>query len=551
MNASDVNASDGVSPDGPDFGPNGGPYVDTADAVVIGAGPNGLVAAALAARAGWSVLVLEASDRPGGAVRSEELTLPGVVHDVFSGFYPLALQSPVLRALDLTDCGVVWREAPVHNAHPLPDGSTALLLPDVDATADALGRLHRDDGAAWHELMRLGRRLDGPLSDVLYRPFPDVRGSLRVAARARGDLLDTVRTLVSPVATLVEDRFGAAATRSMLCGLGLHGDQPPDAAGTGIAALMLAWAAQHHGWPTPEGGAGALADALARRARRDGASVRCGARVARIHVRGGRAVAVETDDGAVVRVRRAVLADTTAPSLLLDLLGPDLVPPKVLRRLRRFRWGAGTCKVDWSVDGAVPWSDPDCGRAATVHLGDGVDDMRRYCDEFARGVLPSHPYLLVGQPSVADPTRAPEGTTTLWGYTHVPARPVGDATGELDTDVPGGWDVLGEAFADRLEERIEAAAPGFRARIRGRHVMTPRDFVARNANLVDGDIGSGTNAVTQQLVFRPLPGLWRYRMPVRGVYLVSASAHPGGGVHGGPAHAAWQVVRHDARLRRI
>lgn len=517
------------------------------DAVVVGSGPNGLTAGICAAREGWDVLVLEAADRPGGAVRSDELTLPGVVHDTFSSFHPLAKASPVLRSFRLEEVGLEWAEAPLHNAHPGPDGRTAVMCRDVADTAEHLDTLSSGEGDAWRDFVAIWHRIEEPFLAQLMSPVPDVTAATRIAWRLRDRLPDLMRTLISSVETLGEDHFSDPATHRMLTGLALHSDLAPEAPGSGLAGAILAWVGQSTGWPTPRGGAGKLAEALVRRLEGLGGEVRCRSRVARISVRAGRAVAAVLEDGTEIPARRAVLGDVSAPALLTELVGEEHLPDKVRSRLGHFRWGSGVFKVDWTIREGIPWSSPEARDAGTVHLGDSNADMSRYANEVHRSLIPRHPYLLLGQTTVADPTRAPAGLATVWGYTHVPASPRGDAEGDLTP----GWPDATEGFADRLEARIEELAPGFRERIVARHVMTPPDLQARNANLVNGDIAGGSFALTQQLVFRPLPGLWRYRMPVRGLYLCSASAHPGGGVHGGPGAAAWSVVRRDARLRRI
>jgi phytoene dehydrogenase-like protein len=301
------------------------------------------------------------------------------------------------------------------------------------------------------------------------------------------------------------------------------------------------------GWPVPEGGAGRLADALAARLEARGGRIECNAEVDKIVVRNGRAVAVRAR-GEEIAVRKAVLADVDAPRLYLGLVGAEHLKPRLVDDLRRFVWDHATVKVDWTLDGPVPWVAGAARRAGTVHVVESVDAMSECANQIARRLIPARPFVIVGQQSMTDPTRMPAGKETVWGYTHIPRDVRGDAGGEIALPL----DRSGlERIADRVEERIEELAPGFRALIRGRHLAGPGDMQARNRNLDNGAIGGGTSALFQQLVFRPTPSFGRPETPVRGLYLASSSAHPGGGVHGAcGSNAARAAVLHD-RIRRI
>ncbi len=297
----------------------------------------------------------------------------------------------------------------------------------------------------------------------------------------------------------------------------------------------------------PEGGAGRLTAALVARLEARGGRVVCGRRVTRVVVRGGRAVAVVTDDGDEVAAGRAVVADVGAPALYRDMVGPEHLPPRVLDDLRRFQYDNSTVKVDWALDGPIPWAAEGARRAGTIHLANGMDQFVEASCDLQTGRIPARPHLVMGQMGVADPTRSPAGTETAWAYTHVPQKVRGDAGGELK----GVWDFSeAEAFADRIEEQIEVLAPGFRSLIRGRYVATPPILEAADANLVGGAVNGGTAQLHQQLVFRPIPGLGRAETPVRGLYLGSASAHPGGGVHGACGANAARAALAAERLQR-
>jgi phytoene dehydrogenase-like protein len=521
------------------------------DAVVIGAGPNGLVAANLLADAGWSVEVLEAQDEPGGAVRSDRGVHPDYVSDVFSAFYPLATASPILSRLDLHEEGLHWSHAPSVLAHPLSDGRCAVLERDRTATASGLEKFAPGDALAWDHLCDVWDRLGADIVDALFTPFPPVRSTARLAARLRAaGGLRLARMMVLPVRRLAEEEFRGEGGRLLLAGNALHADLAPEAAGSGGFGWLMSMLGQAQGFPVPVGGAGALTDALVRRLQRRGGVVRCGERVVEVTVRSGRAVAVRTAAGETVPVNRAVLADVAVPALYGELVAPQHLPSQLLDDMRRFQWDWATFKVDWALSGPVPWTagEPVAG-AGTVHLADGMDELTRFSAQLSMREVPDRPFLLFGQMTTADASRSPAGTESAWAYTHVPHHARGDAG---DDGITGTWDAREqEAFADRMEEQVERFAPGFRSLVRARRILAPATLEAMDANLRRGAINSGTTAMHQQLFFRPVPGTGRPETPVEGLYLASAGAHPGGGVHGAPgANAARAALRSSRPLRR-
>ncbi|MFE7029028.1 phytoene desaturase family protein [Streptomyces sp. NPDC057621] len=515
------------------------------DAVVIGAGPNGLVAANILADEGWSVEVLEEQDEPGGAVRHDNGVDPDFTSDLFSSFYPLAAASPVLSGLGLERYGLRWSHAPRVLAHPLSDGRCAVLGRDLDDTAASLDVFADGDGDAWRELHRVWERLRPDLLEALFTPFPPVRAGARLALRLRtAGGLRLARSMVLPVRRLGEEEFHGEGGRLLLAGNALHADLAPEAAGSGGFGWLMSMLGQTYGFPVPVGGAGALIGALTRRLEERGGVLRCGERVNRVVVREGRAVAVRTAGGETVSAARAVLADVSAPALYGELVDSADLPPQVSADLRRFQWDFATFKVDWALDGSVPWQAPGAVGAGTVHLADGVDELTRFAAQVAMGQVPDRPFSLFGQMTTADPTRSPEGTESAWAYTHVPHRIKGDAG---DDGLTGSWDTKErELMADRVERQVERFAPGFRSLIRARRVLAPPTLQALDANLHGGAINGGTTALHQQLVFRPVPGTGRPETPVKGLYLASASAHPGGGVHGAPgSNAARAALRRN------
>ncbi|MBA2459654.1 MAG: NAD(P)/FAD-dependent oxidoreductase [Gemmatimonadales bacterium] len=495
------------------------------DAVIIGSGPNGLVAACVLARAGLDVLVLEAHPtRAGGAVGSEEATRPGFVHDVGAAFFPWGSLSPAFRDLPLAEQGLRWRWAGAESCHPAPDGSYACITREPDRTARHFGSV--EDGERWREVARWYRGIEPRLIALLLSTFPPFRPAARLGPLHLGRL---ATVFASRGRALAERWFSSAAARRVLPGLALHVDVGPDDRFGAALGFVLGMSAGTGGFPVPEGGAGALAEALVGCLRARGGRIRLGTRVARVVVRNGRARAVRLADGEEIAAR-VVLADTDVATLLLDLVGPEYLPSRVTDFMRRYPRGWGTFKVDWALDGPVPWSCGPAGQSAVVHAGDSLDDLSRFAAQVRGGELPDHPYLVIGQQSLADPTRAPAGCHTLWAYSRVPPM------------VSGGWAAAAERFGDRIDARIEGLAPGFRSRVLQRRLVPPDRLEAMNANLVGGDHGGGSNAWHRQLLFRPLFPYFRYRMPLEGLYLCSSYAHPGAGVHGMCGHNAARRV---------
>ncbi|MFC8359028.1 phytoene desaturase family protein [Streptomyces griseorubiginosus] len=516
------------------------------DAVVIGAGPNGLVAANVLADAGWDVEVLEEQPEPGGAVRHDRGVDPAFVNDLFSSFYPLAAASPVLASLRLHEHGLRWSHARSVLAHPLTDGSCAVLDRDLDTTAASLDAFAPGDGDGWRRLHDVWQRLRPDLLDALFTPFPPVRAAGRLAWRLRAaGGLRMARTLVLPVRRMGEEEFRGQGGRLLLAGNALHADLAPESAGSGGFGWLMAMLGQTYGFPVPVGGSGALTEALTRRLETLGGRVRCGQRVAEVVVRGGRAVGVRTAAGDAVPARRAVLADVSVPALYGGLVDPEHLPAQLLDDLRRFQWDFATFKVDWALDGPVPWQAEAATRAGTVHLADGVDELTRFAAQIAMRQVPDRPFLLFGQMTTADATRSPQGTESAWAYTHIPHEIAADAG---DEGITGDWDTKDqELMADRMERQVERFAPGFRARIRARRVLAPPTLHSLDANLSGGAINGGTTALHQQLVFRPVPGTGRPETPVPGLFLASSGAHPGGGVHGAPGANAARAALHRHR----
>jgi phytoene dehydrogenase-like protein len=529
-----------MTQDAPTYVPGPVSGTETVDAVVVGAGHNGLVAANVLADAGWRVVVLEAFPAPGGAVRSAELTAPGFVSDVASAFYPLGAASPVLADLDLERHGLQWRRAPEVLAHVTPDDRSVVLSRDLERTAAAVSEWAAGDGAAWVAMAEQWRRIRDDLLEAFLRPFPPVRAGARLARKVGpAEGLRLARMVVQPARRFGEENFRGDGARLLLAGNTMHTDLGPDAAGGAVFGWLLSMLGQDVGFPVPAGGAGTLTDALVRRLTARGGRVECNRRVAEILVRGGRAVGVRDRAGNPVRAGRAVLADVTAPVLYRELVGEDHLPPRFVSDLDRFEWDVSTVKVDWALEHPIPWTAPGVGAAGTVHLGADLDGLRGFAADLSAGRVPDEPFLLLGQMTTADPSRSPAGTESAWAYTHIPHGT------EWDEETVG-------RYADRIERTVERNAPGFRSSVLARHVQGPRDLEAENPSLVDGAINGGTAAMHQQLIFRPVPALGRADTPVEGLFLAGSSAHPGGAVHGAPgANAARAALAASGRGGRI
>ncbi len=510
------------------------------DAVVVGAGHNGLVAANLLADAGWDVLVIEATDSPGGAVRSAEITAPGYLSDLCSAFYPLGAGSPVMKELGLHGYGLRWRHAPDVLAHVLPDDRCVVLSRDLDRTAASVDAFAAGDGDAWRRAYELWQRLGPALLDTVLRPFPPVSGGLRTA-RALGvaDLLRGTRYALLPVRRLANELFRGEGARMLLAGNAAHTDLGPETAGSGAFGWLLAMVGQDIGFPVPAAGAAKIIEALVARLRSRGGDVVCGQPVREVLVRGGRACGVRLASGDVVTARRAVLADVPAPQLFLDLVGAEHLPRRFVADLGHFQWDHSTIKVDWALSRPIPWTAEGARSAGTVHVGADLDGLSRYSTDLVTGEVPRAPFLLVGQMTTSDPSRSPAGTESVWAYTHVPRGMQ--------------WDEARlRQHAERIQAVLERHAPGFGDLVVGRAVSGPDELHRENPGLIDGAINAGTCAPHQMLVFRPVPGLGRADTPVDGLFLAGASAHPGGGVHGAcGANAARAALARDGRAGRV
>ncbi|HEX9163886.1 MAG TPA: NAD(P)/FAD-dependent oxidoreductase [Thermoanaerobaculia bacterium] len=453
------------------------------DAVVVGAGPNGLAAAIELAEAGLSVLVLEAQESIGGGARTEELTLPGFRHDVCSAIHPMSLVSPFMRKLPLAENGLEWAFSPIAIAHPLDDGTAGTLEQSLDDTARALGA----DGQAWRSLMAPFVRHSEALFDEILRP-------IRIAPR-HPLLMARFGFYALRPALSVAKRFRTERARALFAGCAAHSFLPLEDVASASFGLALILAGHATGWPAARGGSVAIIRALAAQLQSLGGEIAT-----------GRPIRSMRD----VPSSRAVIFDVT-PRQLADIAG-DALPSRYVRRLRRFRYGPGVFKVDWALNGPIPWKAAECRRAATVHVAGTIDEIAAHERALWKGGAIDKPFVLVAQQSLFDSSRAPVGKQTGWAYCHVPNGSTTDMTGAI-------------------ERQVERFAPGFRDLILARHTMNTEQYQSHDANLVGGDIAGGANNLKQFLT-RPFPKLDPYATPNERLYIGSSSTPPGGGVHG-------------------
>ncbi|MCA1568918.1 MAG: NAD(P)/FAD-dependent oxidoreductase [Chloroflexi bacterium] len=507
---------------------------DRYDAIVIGSGPNGLTAAVTLALGGRAVLCVEGAATLGGSAQTAELTLPGFRHDVFSAVHPAGIASPVFAKLDLDRHGLSWIQPELAMVHPLPGGRGAALSRDLAYTVASLDALAPGDGRRWEEFAAPYLRHFDALRAMMLAGFPPVAGPGRmIAALKVSGMLEFARLLLMPADALAGELFrgdGAA----WLYGSSLHGDAPLNGSGSAIAGVWLNLLGHAVGWPSPQGGAGAITAALAGRLHELGGETRTEAPVQSVLTNRRGVTGIELAGGERIAARTVVT--TTTPHGLVEIAGNALGDAYV-RRAVRFRYGPETVKLDWALDAPTAWENEDARRAGTVHVGGPPAQLRGALHDVLGGRLPEHPFLLSGQQTIADPTRAPAGKHTVWAYTHTP---------------PGvEWTAAQRTrFADAMENQIERFAPGFRERVLARHVMAPGDLHARNASLPGGDVGHGSYAM-DQLIFRPVPSLKPYATPVRGLFIGGASTFPGGAVHGVNGHAAARAALREARMPQL
>ena len=472
------------------------------DAVVVGSGPNGLAAAITLARAGYSVLVLEANSTIGGGARSAELTLPGFVHDVCSAVHPLAAGSPFFKSLPLERFGLHWIQPEIPLAHPFDDGTAACLYRDVDFTADSLGQDKRNYCKLMKPLVRDWEKLSAeflqPMLHLPRHPIALAKFGMRV---------------LCPTTLLANLFFKGNPARALFAGVAAHSFLPLESPLSSAFGFVLGSAGHAVGWPIPSRGSQTISNALAAYLQELGGEIETNCKI---------------DNLQQLAEARAVLFDTSVWNFV-QIAGKQL-PDPYRRRLQKFRHAPGIFKIDYALSAAIPWRSDKCRRAGTIHLGGTLEEIAAAERDIAHGKLPERPFVLVAQQSLFDQTRGPHGQHTLWAYAHVPF--------DCNVDV-----------SEKIEAQIERFAPGFRDCILARHKTGTTELEKSNPNLAGGDISGGA-ANLWQLIARPVFSQTPYRTPLRGVYLCSSSTPPGGGVHGMCGYHAARAALRDIFAKR-
>lgn len=526
--------------------------INSYDAVVVGGGHNGLVAGIVLAQEGWNVLVVERNDTAGGAVRTEEVTLPGFRHDLFATNLNLFAGSAFFseHGDELVANGLEFAPSTRPFASVFPDSRFVGVTTDLEETAASIAAVSDADAVAWRDLAKHFQRISPHLFPLLgvEMPSPAALGHLIRGMRSQGLgwPMELTRLVLQSTREFTEERFESDEMRALLATWGMHLDFAPDVSGGALFPYLETFADAANGMVLGKGGADTLINSLTGLLQASGADIRLGETVNEVSVSRGRARGVVLASGEHIEAERAVIANLT-PTVLAKLLPGDSLDER--GAVDRYRYGPGTMMIHLALDDLPDWSaGEELRQFAYVHIGPYMDDMGIAYNSAASGHLPARPTLVVGQPTTVDPTRAPEGKHILWIQVRmVPGVIRGDAKGEItDTD----WDTIKEAFADRVIDMIEDHAPGIRDKILGRHVLSPSDLESYNPNLVGGDSLGGSHHLMQNFFLRPLPGWRHYRTPIRHLHMCGAATWPGAGVGAGSGYLLGKKLTRRVKFRR-
>ena len=509
--------------------------------VIVGSGMNSLVCASLLARSGKSVTVLERNDRAGGCIRTEEL-FPGYRHDVLSGWYPLFTTSPAYEALgeDLHERGLELVNTDKPTAVLTDDGHGLLLTTDDSANVSRLNDLHPGEGDRYREVMAEFLTRDSGLAFGLLGDELWSRSTARLLwseSRRRGGLRSLMSFFGEALGSCrdwLESDFQDDLTRALIAPWVLHAGLGPDDAYSGVMGKVILAALVMAGVPVVKGGSFEIVNAFEKLITDHGGQLRTGVDVDEILVEGGKAVGVRAADGSVYRASRAVVCNVTPTQLYGRLIPGGEVPDETVSRASDYRYGRADMQIHFALDAPPRWSDPEAGSATLVHLTSGLDGVSKAVNEAERGLLPEAATVVVGQPTLSDPSRAPDGGSILWiQLQEMPSHIKGDAAGEIDVPPDGTWtEAVREAYADRIQARLSRHIDDFDGAVVGRRAYSPADLEGMNVNLVGGDPYSGACTLDQFLLWRPMGETKNHETPIRDLYHIGASTHPGPGLGG-------------------
>jgi phytoene dehydrogenase-like protein len=527
---------------------------DSCDALVVGAGVNGLVAAVLLADAGWDVVVVERNEEPGGAVRTAEVTEPGFQHDLFATNLNLFAGSPFYEEFErrLGEHGLVFAHSPRPFASVFPDGSSVGVSIDAGETRASIARVSAADAIAWERLAERFEQISPHIVSLMGSPLPSAAAARALwkgrRAVGRGWPFELARLALQSTREFTEEHFESPQVQALCATWGMHIDFPPDVPGGALFPFLESFASARHGQVLGVGGARTMIDALVSLFASLGGRLLTGSAVQEVTLSGGRATGATLTDGRRLHARRAVVANVGPRPLFGDLLPAGAVPASLREQARRYRHAPGTLMLHLAMDDLPAWTaDPSLREHGYVHIGPYLDDMTLAYAQAQAGLLPVAPTLVVGQPTAVDPTRAPDGKHVLWVMVRfVPGAIRGDAAQEIRaTD----WPEAKEPYADRLVAILESYAPGFSKLVRTRCVVSPQDLEEANPNLVGGDLSGGSHHPMQFFFLRPFPGWSRYRTPIDRLHLCGASTWPGAGVGGTSGYLLGKQLLSGSRWR--